>query len=166
MQPSVAIRTVISQIQFLLAQLDPRCYAQPLAVFDGSTLGQHFRHILEFFQCVHSGSQSGIVDYASRPRNLLFQDSPGAASAAFEEFGNTLDSLDFQQVIQVVAELGLANRPTFGSTIGRELTFVYDHAIHHLALIKIGLVNSFPEIEIDQNLGVSPSTLKFRSVAS
>jgi hypothetical protein len=43
---------------------------------------------------------------------------------------------------------------------------VYDHAVHHLAIIKIGIRCSFPQWIIDRDLGVSPSTLKARMVAS
>lgn len=36
----------IDQVTDLLAQIEPHWYRQPLPEFDGSTLGQHFRHIL------------------------------------------------------------------------------------------------------------------------
>jgi hypothetical protein len=44
--------------------------------------------------------------------------------------------------------------------MGREMVFVYDHAIHHLAIIRIGLQVHFPEVDVDVHLGVSPSTIK------
>ena len=48
------------------------------------------------------------------------------------------------------------------SSVGRELGFAAHHAIHHLAMIKIGLRCHFPHIQIDRDLGVSPSTIKAR----
>ena len=48
------------------------------------------------------------------------------------------------------------------SSIGRELMYAYDHAIHHLAMVKIGMNVHYPEVSINKDLGVAPSTLKYR----
>ena len=164
MQAKDAILLTINQVTDLLGQLAPHEYRQPLPEFDGSTLGQHFRHILEFFICLDRGVPFGIVDYASRERNLLFEDSPGVALAALDAFSVSLHDLQPSMALELRAEFGGAERPSYSSTVGRELAFVYDHAIHHLAMIKIGLRCHFPHVEIDRDLGVSPSTIKARRV--
>ncbi len=166
MDAIAALRQVISQIQPLLHQIPAAEYRQPRLEFEGSSLGQHFRHILEFFQCLAESRDSGMVDYAARRRNLLYEDSPALASEAFDIFENQLEDFDCQQLVQVRAEFGSTFRPAFQSTVGRELLFVYDHAIHHLALIKIGLICHLPELADDRNLGVSPSTLKHRQAVA
>ena len=127
-------------------------------------MGQHFRHILEFFICLEQGIPSGIVDYAARERNLLFEDSPKLAKAAMDAFAEHLEGLQTTLSVTMRAEFGGSDRPVYHSTVGRELAFVYDHAIHHLAMIKIGLRCHFPHIQIDRDLGVSPSTIKSRKV--
>ena len=43
--------------------------------------------------------------------------------------------------------------------------FAYDHALHHLAIIKMGLLSAFPQIKVDENMGVSPATLKNQNQA-
>ena len=164
MQVKEAILLTINQITDLLRQIEPHEYRQPLPEFDGSTLGQHFRHILEFFICLERGLPSGTVDYASRERNLLFEDIPGIALAALESFSEDLERLQTSTEMVLKAEFGGADRPCYQSTMGRELAFVYDHAIHHLAMIKIGLRCHFPHIQIDRDLGVSPSTIKARKM--
>lgn len=163
MQADTALLTAVQQINQVIFRLAPSMYHQPLQEFDGSSLGQHFRHILEFFQCLEDGVQSGTVDYAARNRNPLYETNPEIASAAFEAFSHALPQFDLAQAVQVRAEFGSDNRPCYDSTVGRELLFVYDHAIHHLAIIKIGLICHFPEISIDKDLGVSPSTIKARA---
>jgi len=165
MQAKDAILLTISQVTHLLGQIEPHEYRQPLPEFDGSTLGQHFRHILEFFICLERGIPSGMVDYASRERNLLYEDAPGVALATFQSFADTLERLQASEIVALKAEFGGANRPCYQSTVGRELAFVYDHAIHHLAIIKIGLRCHFPHIQADRDLGVSPSTIKARKIA-
>lgn len=164
MQAKDALLLTIHQVADLLSQLAPHEYRQPLPEFDGSTLGQHFRHILEFFICLERGVPDGLVDYASRERNLLFEDSPGVALSALQAFVIALEDLQPNTSVELKAEFGGVERPCYQSTVGRELAFVYDHAIHHLAMIKVGLRCRFPHIQIDRDLGVSPSTIKARAL--
>ena len=164
MQAISAILAVVQQINHVLEQLEPHEYRRQLPEFEGSSLGQHFRHILEFFQCLENGVRSGTVDYAARERNLLYEDNPNLTAAAFENFAEALPSLQILDPVEVRAEFGGQERPSYPSTVGRELLFVYDHAIHHLAIIKIGLLCQFPHVRADKDLGVSPSTIKAREV--
>jgi hypothetical protein len=159
MQVNIAIHAIVRQVNGLLAQFETSDYQKPLPAYDGSTIGQHFRHILEFFQCLEAGAQAGKVDYASRQRNLLYETNPHLTAEAFEHFGQKVAELNLQLPIHVSAEFGHGERPSYQSTVGRELLFAYDHAIHHLAIIKIGLRCYFPEIQFQDDLGISPSTL-------
>jgi uncharacterized damage-inducible protein DinB len=161
-----AISQLVHQVDQLLEQIPQQDYGAPLAEFDGSSLGQHFRHILEFFQCLENGLNSGVIDYAARERNLLYEAHPAVAAQAFADFIVKLEQFESDPVLMVKAEFGSCDRPVYQSTLGRELLFVYDHAVHHLAIIKIGIRCSFPQWIIDRDLGVSPSTLKARMVAS
>ncbi len=163
MKANQALANIVQQINHVIAQLSADDYRKPLAEFEGNSLGQHFRHILEFFQCLEDGIQSGTVDYAARCRNPVYESKPEITTAAFSAFSNALENLDISQSVQVRAEFGTDDRPSFDSTVGRELLFVYDHAIHHLAIIKIGLVCHFPNINTERDLGVSPSTIKARA---
>jgi hypothetical protein len=162
MQVNNAILAVVQQINHVLEQLEPHEYRCQLPEFEGSTLGQHFRHILEFFQCLQQGLRSGVVDYAARERNLLYEDNPRLTATAFELFAEMLPVPDVFDHVEVRVEFGGQERPSYSSTVGRELMFVYDHAIHHLAIIKIGLLCHFPHVQADKDLGVSPSTIKAR----
>ena len=103
---------------------------------------------------------SGRIDYAARQRNPLFETIPSVAADAFSAFTAQLQHFDARRPLEVYAELGSDERPCYGSSMGREMVFVYDHAIHHLAIIRIGLQAHFPEVDVDVHLGVSPSTIK------
>ncbi|MCU0471726.1 MAG: hypothetical protein MUF58_24420 [Arcicella sp.] len=48
------------------------------------------------------------------------------------------------------------------SSFYRELTYLIEHTIHHLAIIKIGLNEVYPEIIIPKNFGVAHSTIRYR----
>ncbi|MFZ4633658.1 MAG: hypothetical protein ACOYNO_05560 [Saprospiraceae bacterium] len=160
MQAPEALLQVVRQIQGILTQLPATSYQQPLPEYRGSSVGQHFRHILEFFQCLETGMTSGRIDYAARQRNPLFETIPSVAADAFTAFTAQLQHFDARRPLEVYAELGSDERPCYGSSMGREMVFVYDHAIHHLAIIRIGLQAHFPEVDVDVHLGVSPSTIK------
>lgn len=166
MQAKQAVLDIIQQINALLAQLEPHQYRKPLPEFDGGTLGQHFRHILEFFQCLEQGLPERMIDYASRKRNLLYEDNPALAARAFDDTAGIFDRCDDHTELTVRGEFGCETRPTYQSSFGRELLFVYDHAIHHLAIINIGINCHYPEIRKDKDLGVSPSTIKARKISS
>ena len=163
MNADSALLATVQQINHVIGQLSADDYSFALPEFEGNSLGQHFRHILEFFQCLEQGVESGTIDYAARQRNPVYEQRPDISAAAFEAFSQALPRFDLALPVQVRAEFGSDVRPCYESTVGRELLFVYDHAIHHLAIIKIGLVCRFPAVQADKNLGVSPSTVKARA---
>ncbi|MBC8109710.1 MAG: hypothetical protein H7Y04_01480, partial [Verrucomicrobia bacterium] len=53
----------------LLEKLSNEEYQQPLAVFSGSSIGKHLRHIAEFYECLLTGIPNGVIDYDARKRN-------------------------------------------------------------------------------------------------
>ena len=158
-----ALQDIVTQCDAVLCQFTAEDYARPLAEFDGSSIGQHFRHILEFLECLAVGYPDNVVDYASRKRNSLYETDPNVAAAALANFAESLMEVSENQSILVRAEYNMTERPEYYSTVGRELMFVYDHAIHHLAIIKVGMRCSFPEVQSDKDFGVSPSTIKART---
>ena len=80
------------------------------------------------------------VDYGAHERKTMNEENNDLTLEAFEIFAGALPHFDKNTPVQVRAEYGSDDRPEYGSTVGRDLLFVYDHAIHHLAIIKIGLI--------------------------
>ena len=157
---------VIDQIVSILNKLPDQSFNQPLDVFNGSTLGQHFRHILDFYHCILKGVEKDRLDYSDRERNLLMEQSTEHASIAFRNMYDKILNLCEMDQLDVIADFSTEDsndRPVVKSSVGRELMYAYDHAIHHLAIIKIGVKSSFPEISLNQNVGVAPSTIKHHS---
>ncbi len=160
MPVKTALLNLIQQMDLLLQQLSEEEYCRQLPEFDRHSIGQHFRHVLEFFQCLEKGIAAGVIDYSERPRNTVYETQPAAARQALGSIAQGLVDLDDRRPVAVCAEVGADHRPCYNSTIGRELVFTFEHAIHHLAIIKIGLRCHFPHICVDRHLGVAPSTLK------
>jgi hypothetical protein len=149
------------QILQLLDQISPEQYASPLGILNEASPGQHFRHIIEFYHCLFTGMDSGMVDYASRNRDHRLEQDLDYAILAYQKLKEGLSGLNENAVISVKADFSASQRPVVQSTVGRELMFAYDHAVHHLAIIKIGLQHSIPGLKLDQHLGVAPSTVKY-----
>jgi len=47
------------------------------------------------------------------------------------------------------------------SNLMRELAYNLEHAIHHMALIRIVLNQQFPDVKVDANFGVAYSTIRY-----
>jgi len=111
------------------------------------------------------------VDYSSRKRNNTLSECPRTALAVLDYIADTVKNQDDHQWLNVACEfsddcIAGEERPVYISSMGRELQFAFDHAVHHLAMIRMGLETYFPEIPVDDDLGVAPSTLKYRKGAT
>lgn len=158
-------RHLCSQICELLEKLDAPIYAQPVSLFNGTSIGQHFRHILDFYTSVFKGIPGGIIDFSKRERSPSVEQSPEVAAAAFRQIINKLEAINPQEKIQVRADFSStseAGRPLIHSSIARELMFAYDHAVHHMAMIRIGIQHLLPEFYLDEAFGLAPATVKYR----
>ena len=159
-------RRMAGTITHLLDQIDAASYTKPLAIFNGSTLGQHIRHILDFYICLANGVDLGQIDYSTRERNPEIERDRKVAKTTFETIIDQICTCEEHNEIKVKADFSTDDtdsRPMVKSTIGRELMFAYDHAVHHLAIIKIGIRMAFPHLELEENLGIAPATVKYRA---
>lgn len=150
----------------LLKQLDNTVYAQPLDIFNQSSIGQHFRHIIDFYNCLLNGCNCHIVDYCNRERNPLIEQDSNIAISVIKDINNRVQHIDESKIITVKSDFSSntdIERTNIPSSLGRELMYAFDHALHHLALIKIGLQVHYPKIKVDKNLGVAPSTIKYKN---
>ncbi len=159
-------KKIIGQIINVLQLIDNQTYAQSLDIFKGASIGQHFRHIIDFYLCLLKGMESGVIDYASRDRNPNIEVDAHYAQAAFQQVFHAIEQISESQPLQIIGDFSdhsHAGRPLLHSSAGRELMFAHDHAVHHLAIIKIGMQTVAPYLELNSNLGVAPSTVKYRS---
>ena len=157
-------KIIVDQMTDVLGKLDAGAYAQPLQLFNGSTIGQHFRHIIDFYGCLARGLNEGRIDYARRERDKRIETNPAYASEMLLAYTGEIKHCDESEEVQILADFSAdlnAERPVVKSTLARELMYAYDHAVHHLAMIKMGLKTLNANIELQDELGVAPSTLKY-----
>src|SRR5689334_19667735 len=73
------LRATLVQLQQVLSELSNDEYKRPLLVLSNSSIGQHTRHIIEFFQTLFKAYDSGFLNYDQRERNQLLEKSQQAA---------------------------------------------------------------------------------------
>ncbi len=155
---------VLTQSIFYLKQLSASEYAKKIDLMSNSTIGQHSRHFIEFYQCLLSQAPNLEVNYCLRTRDLNIEEDPKAAIVAIETIITNLENLDLDtKIFLYTSKLGDEKIP---STIARELHYNIEHCIHHLALIKIGLKITRPDLVLPESFGVAPSTLNYRKELS
>lgn len=55
--------TNLNELRDLLEKMNRDQYTQSLKLLSGATIGQHFRNILESYQCVARGLNEGAISY-------------------------------------------------------------------------------------------------------
>ena len=159
---SVITADTFVQLKQIVAQLGAGQYAKKLQVLNHSTIGQHVRHVLEFYCCLSQGIETGVVDYDRRKRNLSMESDPAFAIQIMEDLEQRFCSVALEQVfVQHEIEYNgcVISVP---SSLNRELVYLIEHSIHHYAIMQIALKIDFPEVEIPFGFGVAYSTIKHK----
>lgn len=133
-----ATHQVLGDGRNYLALIDNLGYEQSIALLSGSSIGQHTRHWIEFFQCLLRQTEAGnTIDYDQRTRDRRLECDPAFARSAIREIEQQLSLLDLSRLI--ILETQLEENPLqIKTSLERELWYAVEHAIHHLALVKVG----------------------------
>lgn len=160
-----ATETTLLQLKEVLSDIDEEQYRKPIQKLGQSSIGQHVRHTLEFYQCLLIGTNDGIVNYDKRDRNLSIESSPEIAINLIDEILTHLDDSLLGKTIslEVCYELNKEAIITIDSNFSRELVYNIEHAIHHMAIIKIAIIELELYINIPEGFGIAVSTLKYRN---
>ncbi len=159
-----ATASIFDQMTEQISGLTEEQYAQKLPIFSGSSIGQHIRHIVEFYECLFSQQGTNCVCYDRRNRDLSLETNPAVVIEKLRTYRALLDTYLPNNPLTLVVYFTADEDevPTeIASNWGRELVYNIEHAIHHLAIVKIGLRESFPNVHIVSNLGIAPATIKY-----
>ncbi len=160
---------IISQLHILgtiLGELKEEEFVEKDSLLCGSSIGQHVRHTLEFIECLLNSKEGEILSYDDRKRNLTLESSLPYAKETLEKMESDLSDYIPPGKIQLKHVLNETENFITETNGERELLFVLDHMIHHMALIRIAMENKFHWIFLPADFGYTPSTLIARSVSS
>ena len=154
----ISVNTTLSELQKVLKQLSVQDYTKPIQNLGNSSIGQHNRHIIELFQCLLNGYESGVLNYDNRSRNLLIENNIEYAN---ESIDYIISALGKPNKIMTLHQLLNNETVTIKTNYFRELLYNLEHCIHHQALIKVALYE-MNNINVDSNFGVAPSTIEYK----
>ncbi len=153
---------VLTQLKQLFNKFSGTEYNSELEVLSGATIGKHSRHIIEFFQCLIRQAATGTVNYDLRLRDPELENNPGIAIQEIDKI-----ILSLQQMKGVNSSLQLETGDELNQTLhmksslDREIWYNVEHAIHHMAIIKMALNHHYKHIDTGTEFGIAISTLKY-----
>jgi hypothetical protein len=126
-----------------------------------SSIGQHTRHIIELIQCAVDGISSGVVDYVNRSRNLDLECDRHFAMNTIRTLQSNLEGED-KILSMVIDKSECAQSQIVSTTYYREIVYNTEHTIHHLALIKVALIEMDLDL-VDANFGMAYATIQYKT---
>jgi hypothetical protein len=161
MQLQQAVNNIFVQLADSLNQLSQEEYSQPCKTLFNNTIGQHVRHIIELFQCLEKGYDSGVVNYEKRKRDTAIESDKELASRLLLEIHGGLSKENKALTLEASYDDHTTEPILFDTNFNREIAYNLEHTIHHMALIRVG-INEISSIELPEDFGVASSTVKYR----
>ncbi len=148
----------LTALSRLISQLNEHQYISKIEHLGNVSIGSHTRHIIEMLLCATQGYNNDSIDYVNRNRNLLLETDKNFALFTLQNLENEVIAPD--KYLKMVTE-NAGSLPVF-TTYFREIIYNTEHTIHHLALIKVALIEMKLNHFIDQNFGMAYSTIKYK----
>ena len=158
------IDNIFFQMKVYLDQIGEDRYQEKLEIFSGSSIGQHTRHIIEFFLCLVNQLEAKMINYDQRERKRDIEEDPSSAVQVLDSLSKMLREVQAPETLQLVTcyGVGVSEHTQVDTTLERELLYNIEHAVHHLAMIKIGLKAIASEMDLPSDFGIAQSTLSYR----
>jgi len=158
---------VLKQLVELIDKLEDEQFSRPLPILSGNTIGKHIRHIIELYDQLLNGYESGIVNYDDRQRDQRTETESSYAINKLMQITSECESKS-DKPIQLIVDYSMDEHTNdnVNSSYKRELAYNMEHAIHHMAIIKMAVENEFEEIILDKSFGVAPSTLRYKEACA
>lgn len=154
----------LNSLNGLIGKLTNEQYQQKIQHLSNVSIGEHTRHIIELLQCAITGYRTGEVDYVNRQRNPELENNTHAAVAELQRLLSEMGREDKQLSITVEHRSVTGHLPVF-TTYFREIIYNTEHAVHHLALIKVALLEMKLDL-VNSNFGMAESTIKYKASLS
>lgn len=136
-------------------------YSARLPVLSGASIGEHVRHVVEFFQELQAGYFTGHVDYDARKREKALETRRDYAILRLQQMAAAGLQKD-NKVLQLAFHMKSAGTTySVETNYEREMLYNLEHAVHHMALMKIG-VRTLTDMDLPENFGIASSTIEYR----
>lgn len=157
-----ALSHSLSQLIVIFHALDKLSPEEGDRLYLNSSAGRHIRHINDHFIALQNGLPAGCVDYNQRHRESQIERDRHLARRQVEallRWSEQGDSDDRPLLIFSEIDCLQMQHARFKSSLRRELLYLINHTIHHIAHIKL-LLSNYGLILPDQ-IGLAPATATF-----
>ena len=152
---------IMDQLTELAEKLSQDDFTRPLPVLLESSIGMHYRHIIEFYEVMISGAGIGEINYDSRKHDPELEQS---REKCLQRLGWIRKVLTLEPGMKLRISGSYTRESdimfTLPTILERELVYNIEHAIHHMAIIRIALQHEFPDLSVSAAFGYAYSTLK------
>ena len=143
----------------LCQSLTPEQYTLKCRMLNGVSIAEHLRHSYEFYHCLLLGLDTKQLNYEDRARDRAIENNLPYAIERMIKLKSQLTSPLKDTIMELKSKE--AQSSLVKTSLERELVYCLDHAIHHQALIKIGLKEQELSHLVSQDFGVAYSTLRY-----
>jgi uncharacterized damage-inducible protein DinB len=166
MQLSQAANNILKQLAGVVDQITEEDFRKPSNALN-ATIGQHLRHTLEFFICLEQGYGRGVVNYDKRIHNKAMENDKFITLHAIHQIQEFINANQSDKALKL--EVGYLPDSEACDTINtnyqRELVYNIEHAVHHMAIMKIGIREVAGYITLPSDFGIAVSTLRYKETA-
>lgn len=155
----------IAELGVLAFKLSNEQYTYASKSLSGASIGQHFRHIIELYQCLLMGIPRDEVNYDARIRDKSIEMDSHVAVDCLNVIKLELEKILINKIITLKGNYACEKEGEINiiTSVYRELAYNLEHSIHHQALIKVALMELGCVYLIDDSFGVAPSTSRFKA---
>jgi hypothetical protein len=162
-----ACDNILVQLTDLVNQLSEHDFSKPVASLGHSSIGQHVRHTLEFFICLEQGFERGVINYDKRAHDKLIETDKFIAISAITKIQEFITAQQTDKKLKLEAGYDRVEEEfvTIETNFLRELVYNIEHAVHHMAIMKIGIREMAPAVNLPHDFGIAASTIRYQKAS-
>jgi len=161
MQLTQACFSILDQLEGVVESLSDEDFVKPCSSLGGVTVGQHLRHTVEFFLCLESGFRRRVVNYDLRAHDKIIETDRRLALETINRIRSFVSNSRNENLrLEVGYDRYNDDFISIDTNYHRELSYNIEHAVHHMAIIKIGVREIAPYIQLPHDFGIAVSTLR------
>ncbi len=162
-QLSQAANHILKQLSDVIDQIAEEDFRKP-SVELNATIGQHLRHTLEFFICLEQGYGHGVINYDKRLHNKAMENDKFIALHTIRQVQEfvTVNQADKPLQLEVGYSPSSDACVSVSTNYMRELIYNIEHAVHHMAIMKIGIREVAGYVALPSDFGIAVSTIRYK----
>ena len=116
--------------------------------------------------CFEHGFKKGLINYDKRAHDRLIETDKFIALNAISGISEFVKKVDDKSLkLEVGYDLEKETYITIDTTATRELVYNIEHAVHHMAIMKIGIKEIAPYVQLSPDFGIAASTIRYKETS-